>query len=872
MSKSHYPYAYFPLRQILKNDDINEFIANYKTKQDILDKIYVRPCSHEDRKKCKHDSINYVIIRDSLIKGNSKIVQYIIKKFGLNLEDMLFLLTKFKQTNNNQFKNEIRKLILNSLLYSKFDSEENAIILEKMFIIKDWIFIDLFHGLGVKINNINVYVNNLPFDKLQKILDLGYKFNITSILNLISKYGIYDSSSLAKLGFSQKMIVSPNNKDLITQLYKIGNLELIKFIEHNEFVVTEECLRVAVSGYNFEVILNLVNDKKFKLIDDDIYKLFFVTKKKNQKNKKFRCLSYRYRNLCQRIKFRNGIKIRNILNYEKMMIKIIDNCNLSDKTLRKIFDKSVNILLYGYCFDLIIHICKKFNYDVKFYINKQTIEELVLSIIIKDNVDILKKLFASKIVVPIDISVNCGYVDYAILYNSPNMINYFSNDLKMVCSSNVYNFNQYASKDVSAIINNLIKLDYPINNQIIRKLVRSCKFNIILDLINKGYDMPSFVIDYAILCKKYNIATKLLENGVTIKKRNYIDKIIKLGNNRNIFNRFSYNFSNVHPINTKSQIDYMLSLGCSSSDSNIINCLAESGAFESTKYMHMTFGYLPDVKHILSFFLKYRWSVDALANKIIDYLNYIKNDVGINIFAKPEFDDFNFNMFCESLASYSNRKSQDSNEAISLLKYFVNGGNITLTLEHLKSILLFSYQCSFDNIFDFFKEHDVVPTKDFLIFSIQNRSTDLTKFLVKMYKFELTLKDIHNFIGQGQAGFNIEAIIVTVDLLGIETTPYTNKLMIDRYLGDYYYSNYLQTFIMINKKLIHESYIKIMETDQEKLKKFIEHNDIEIVEYEPDIDEIPDVLPVPINDDFDDDFTSDESKDYVDEILDKYKV
>ena len=118
---------------------------------------------------------------------------------------------------------------------------------------------------------------------------------------------------------------------------------------------------------------------------------------------------------------------------------------------------------------------------------------------------------------------------------------------------------------------------------------------------------------------------------------------------------------------------------------------------------------------------------------------------------------------------------------------------------------------------------------------------------------------------------NIDSVIVLTDILNIKITPYTIKLIVDTYINEWYQTRYMKILIMSTKKIMHDSYIKIMMSDDIKLQKFVKDNDIKSIDYDPEMeDEIPEIVAVNHHHDYD----SSESgeKDYVEEILNEYKV
>ena len=75
------------------------------------------------------------------------------------------------------------------------------------------------------------------------------------------------------------------------------------------------------------------------------------------------------------------------------------------------------------------------------------------------------------------------------------------------------------------------------------------------------------------------------------------------------------------------------------------------------------------------------------------------------------------------------------------------------------------------------------------------------------------------------------------------------------------------------KKITNETYNRLVNMEEKRILDFIKINNIEICDYEPEEDEIPDIV-APVIQEFNDDTTDsdNEEKDYVDQILDECKV
>ncbi|ARF09486.1 hypothetical protein Indivirus_1_109 [Indivirus ILV1] len=863
----HYYFNIVPkLKEVLKTDNYNEFIKLYNTEEDIINNFYVgfQRCEHNNKKECQKDCIALVILKKNLSSKTYKISEHAIKKYKVNLECMMILINKLKKSENKS--QHIKKLIITGLMYSKMSSDDFEIILEKIFGY-DQDIVDLLHGFSYRIRDINSIVNKISQNKINKLLEMKYKFNPKSIIYLIGKYNIYDPSILAKLGFSQKLITDPKNHNCIIDLISKNNIKLLKFIRKNDFEFTNDFIEKIIKSRNFEIISYLIN-KKITLTTENIKKLFFIKekpKKSNKKNQRFRFW------IARRINIEIGRKIKKIENYEEHMINILNKVNVSNKILNGIFEKALQWLLYGYCFKLISFIVKKLDYDIKHHMCNEYIDNLMSIIIKNDDIDNLKKIFEYKIFLPIDISRETRYMNDTLIRNSSKLIDYFSNDLKMVCSNLIHtDINSYSIKNKKQFVNNLIKIGYPINDNVIKNILKGGNFDIISDLIDKGYKMPSIVIDYAIINKKYTVANKLFEKGITIIKKGYIDKIIKFALMRNTFNWWSYNHLQNFPINSNKQLDYMVKLGCTTSDkSHIIELVASQGGFDIIPYMYEKFGYIPSFKAILNFFEGNIRRCDQICtNKLINFFEYYKNVMNKNIFTSEYFKHYNFKNICRIIGD-------DISKRMLLFKYVVKESGTVLTHDHLKYVIGYMFDPLFSEVFEFFKEHNVIPDKEFLLTFIRDGNSSLTQYLVKTYNFKFTLKEIHNLITSKMA--NIDIIFTLADELNITITPYTIELWFETYFLDgWYRRSDLYSLLTRTKKITHKTHEMIENVQSKTLNKIIKKNKISVVNYDPSInDEIPEIQPLQENHHLEfinDELQEPKEKDYVDEILDEYKL
>ncbi|QKF94067.1 ankyrin repeat domain-containing protein [Fadolivirus algeromassiliense] len=799
------------IKEILLNDNIDEFCKNYGTETDIFNDFNIR-CRSDNN--CKNISPIECILQ----YNNGKIAEYTMKQYGMSFQGFVSLIILLR-TRKNKIKYETnKKLFFKAMLYSKLSKNQASYIIKRLFTLNDWDLIDFFHMYGYRTNEINSIVKNITENKITKLIDYGYKFNASSLIKMMT-INVIPLSKIETIGLNREIINDNNNREYLLKIYEKNSIEYTNYLESNGFIINEDCLNSAVNGYNFNVIMNILNNTDYKLTDTHIHKLLFIPQNTRKRDKK---VTRRFRSRWRIIKSYTqvGNAIHNIDNYDDHMLEIIKNY-ISEKQL-EIVKKKINIIMpkiiYGYAFKLYEFLKEKYLYNTE--IKKQLLDRLIVDIISHDNIDILKKIIEYKIINQIDISCHPEYMNYALRYNSSKLIDYFNNDLKMVCNIGITRYIKYSyNTNKETLIKNLEKIEYPIEN-LMETITKKCSPSIIKYLIDKGYKIPNTTIDTFISNKHYDLANFLLENGVKLNKKGLIDRIIK-----KIFNTHSYRDKTF----TVSQINYLIKLGGTATTKSS-NILAEYGVYNGVIHLYTKFGLKPEKESIIRNLTRWgRYYGNKTNNQtsLIKYLDYIIDVMGIKLF--DGMDEKDVSMIID-------RRISDNNTDI--LSYIIDKTGYKLKSYHLENALDYN-----DNIkiLEFFKNQGVEITKSLLIMSITRVHSKCATYIYDKYKFEITLKDVHNMIVIN----NIykEGLKLLDNLIKLQFTPYTVKLLIDNYLNKWDYS--IIEYVLLNvNKITQLSYDKVMESNIDKLKsslrKYINDNICSIVEYEPAEDELVD--------------------------------
>jgi len=838
------------LRDILVKDKLQEFIDSYDN-SDNLKKL--SKCI--TNKKCMELSAAECVLE----YNQGTIARYVIKKYKIDIYGLLILI---RQLSKKKSKSDaLKKLFIDSMLYTNLTQNEAAHILTKLIMAGEWDLVDLFHMYGYKVNDINRLINKIPENKFQMIFKFGYKLNDIGILStIINNKQSYDKKLLEKIGVTKELIVNTENRLALMKIYKTNELEMIKYIEERGFVCDEKCLDYAVSGMNFPVIFHILNNhSELHLEDSHIYQLLFLpvpeTRKKTKKGSNIkRRVRSRYRRYRSNYKIANDIKNMKC-SYNDSMIEILNKyiSEKQTKIVEKVIKRTMINILNAHCFSLYKYLQEHFNFsnDIK----KCDAECLIRDIIRVNDVKTLKRLFETKVILPIDVSSNSDYMNTALRCDATEMIKYLHEELKMICGSGISRFFKYCNVSHKKMISNLEMIDYPINSDILNILCKKGKFDIIKNLIEKGYEAPASAIEYALINKKYNLVQYLIDHGCKFTKKNMIDRLMvkSLGKKRRFYRyRFGGGSNKMQSI---TQINYLIKLGCTAT-SKSSSILAQNGLFNIVIHLYKKFGIKPSDASLLNFFdYGYMRRKETTAT-VIKALDYISEEMGVKFLENVEQYTLT-KIVNDLLDSYTDQPL--------LLKYVVDKSKIKLDTSHLN--VLINYRDNFKMSKMLIEDYGVVPSKDTFIKAMTLRGKETLKYLSQNYKFDVTLKDIHNMIITHWVTLNI--IENVVDDLKIKLSPFTLKLIVDRNLNRWN-RDLIQYVLDEVKEITQEIYDKIMNSDVNELKKILTNGNYKIVDYQPTEDELPDQNFIVNDYDSDSDSDSEEhnaNDDYIKQVV-----
>lgn len=830
---------------ILKKDKLEDFINIFGNTFDIQ--------NNENSKKIQfdcnisNDCKDMAAMECILYYNQGLIAKHVIRKNKINMYDILALIKMLNknQTSHIQKYNIIKRLFLDCMLYLDLSDNEMSIIVTKLIKLKDWNLVDLMHFHGYRSNDINNLINYIPEHKIESFCNFGYVFTHDSLLKIMQN--INDVRLLKKLGITKDLINAKNNKKEIATVYKNSSVEIIKYLEEKlKFICDDTCFNEAIKGLNFPVIFHLLN-KKFQLEQKHLLALLNLQSTSNTQKKKIR-----YRGRRRYFQSRHGSavsmgifskKMCKIKEYDNNMIQLLNDYlqPKQKKIIEKIINRAMPLLLDNHCFDLYNYLQMNYHFTCK--LKKYDVDRLIDNIIRKDDVTVLKKLFDTKIILPIDISRNSNLMNMALRNGSNNMIKYFHDELFMVCNSGIDSAFRYGTGH-KKLIENLAKIGYPINQNIISALCKKGAFDVVKYLMEKGCDIPSNAILYAIIYKKYDMVDYFIEHKCPFNKKNMIDRIV-------ITHSSMYRYRQNENEITTSLLTYLVKMGCTGT-SKSSNLLATRGMFNLVLYLYNKFAIKPTSESIMRYFNNLsRWYNRKLNRTDIKAIIYICNVMEVNFF--------------EGLHSSNIIKLIsliDKNCAImSLVRILIDKLNFKLTTKHLNES--FSFYRNNDKglkMIQFYEEFNVFPNKETLILLLRYGNDILIKYIMNKYNLSITIKDLHNMINAG--GLGIRRLNNVCKIINITLTPYSIKLIVDKFLAKYN-AKYIKNLIAITGKITQNVHDMIKNRGETKIRNILTNIQYEIVDYPVPDDEIPDIQPIRMHSDSE----SGNEEDYLDRVL-----
>lgn len=808
------------IKMIIKNDDFDKFM------------------NEVEKRKSKERFLKYRA-SDILSENEGRIFNYMVENYTLRyarIKDYFF--NKIDENN----KNTKTKLLFDILLNQKFTNDEYGKIIEQTVKFQMWEICDYLHILGYKSNNHEFMIKKYPNNRFRNLEYYGYDLTKSLLL-----YNIKYSS--INVDILTRDLVKRYRSYILKYLRydKLRELDEKGFIRLNKKDCYNVCENVNISGAIYFV------EKGFN-INQNLFNYLFGIKKKVKSKKNNKRARYVGRN--SRIHRNHIINIlasrNNLKNYEDLMINFLDKLYENSKNIYKIRNSIWIFLFQKKYFKLIDKL-----HEIGYKPNIQTlyVNYSIYKAVLNNNLDLIKIMLRLDLIEANVLSKKSFLLDNAIINRSKDVYNFFIRELKMKCSGTIIRNYTRCGKTSKIKFFDLIKLleslDFPIKDKMLTYAYENNDIDTIKYMVEeKGILPTSKQIEIVILKRNKELIDYLLQKGIKIRKNKLIDRLLKSEYIDMInLNLIKYVRKKYGATASQKSINYCFML----KSKKILEYLV--------KEMNLHYSIL-DIERYIQGQKKRIYisrSID-IGNRIDFELYLIDNMVDLNL-----TDDIK-KLFVSRWIQYGNNVRSEN------FKHLIDKLNYKFTIQNVQEILEYSNVTAFEILLEqgieiteqLINEMICYSNLKFLKILVDNYNVDLKKYLnLKQFNTHVASWHLHT----DMAKFLIEVI-------GIQITPYTLEL----YLGKTYrygVSQLLMYFIkMLNYKITNKSKELLL-----RLKNINRHNKniedcikkCEIIEYQPNPDEIVVVGGILIDEDmFIDVYSGDENveDDDVEEVLD----
>ena len=696
------------------------------------------------------------------------------------------------------------------LLYKKYNPAQDE--MDKLiFIIHYWPLTKYLLNDGFRISEHleEKWMSTISIDHIHELISYGY-IPITEkyLMNVIMQRKNI-KFHLIKHMFEQL----DSNGDLVIKNNKIINRHLNKFsIEDIKYLVndkglelTENCLDCAFPNIKLMVYLQEKYPNK-RISETSVSKILYLKIfKKIKHNWKYN----RYINVCLK-------KISKIHDYEKNIIKLLHN--VDNQLLECILTEYMSILVRCRLYEIIVYLQKR-SHALMPYICRKDISSTIYSIIRDDDIDSMKKMFEFKVIEPIVISTESYYLDYALSMESKKCIKYMHGILKMRCSINYlkrHHFYIQTNKTLQ-LLKILDDIGYPFTDRHMEYACKHQNIQVILFLMDKGCNIKPQICTYLFVKDKYKIIDFLLALGkIKYNTKNLIDQVIY--RSYTISSRRYY----CRKLINKRKINILYNKYGGAYTGKYIDKLMAYDCIDELVYLHKLCGIKINKKLFLREFhgcLNRIWTSPIISHKIISFDK--KYNLGL-------FKNINKNRFqyitCKILEMYSSVNV--------FLKYIESESKHKYTDAHINMVIRNVRSKNKINKIKYLEDNGIKITINHF-YSAVKCCRNVAEYFYKKYSFKITLHDIHVKL---MNDVNCSDIIYIFKITRIKPTPYTVKLIVQRFLEKHYLWR-LGSFLNFYKgPIMPETFENLNNTNNTRLKCKAKNR--QIVNYEPRPDEI----------------------------------
>jgi len=744
--------------------------------------------------------INEIISTDS--KDSFDIIKYIASKNGVEFHDLEYIATIYK--NKKAPKDNLSKLFLYIYIYSKLNQVESSRLINVFSNVKCWTVVDFLHMQGLRAIDNDDFMKNIPLDKID---DMISKYNYT--LARSNKAALTSSNILslklptfktvAELMPEVKAVEPAKDKKKKRRPRKFKSMSrlcrpggrisskrktAINFNENYKKILKSK-------AKNITTLLDIVA-KGDKISESELLAVIknFLTVQKTKRQKKVKKTKSRVvetevvgevmdsvnddvndeiNDDIEVINEANGINNHENTITEDKIIQLIDSF---DKiAFLDIFDLH-RALLVRTKFKIVTNLRNKNIFQSKrSNIDKRTIQGFIKNFIETNDIEHIKKFSELKYINLNTLSTMSEYMDFAMRINSDKYIDFFKDELKMSCSTNIL-YNDYRarriggklkSKEYLELIKRLDKAEYPLNTaKSVALIIKEGDAKVISYLIEKKIEFPKTVITQALFNSSIDIVNILIKNGYTYTKKNMLDRLLRHFNAA----RWSYKPNKLQLIKFVSK-----KLEGTISSSGYVE-LIKLRDMKLLEYIHKTYPIefndankkvIIEATNKLIMDYRNRWyGMDAMT-KIV---KYVEEKMGIPVLDKINIDEF------VNKCIY--------NVEIDTLTYVVNKHNYVLTQHHLTTFLTNERdRCTkgvlTTDVVKFFESQNVTATYEIFLLTLTFYKMDVAKYLSVKYDFTFSQKQFHTMILFDL--FARSTMTDIVDFFNLKITPYTLEII-----------------------------------------------------------------------------------------------
>jgi len=812
MSKKIYVNTYYRIPPKYKH--INENIRTILEKDNL--KLFKENIDEIKKKTEKYKIFSYIYTKCATLK-TSNILNYLIENSEIVYEDLCYIVQTLRV--KKDYGKKYFKIILNKLNLS---GEQKGKLMNRLAYYKHY---DILHQLKYPPYDTNNFLKHIKNSDYINIYLPNKITNDTFIKYLQSPYCKLEK--VKKYTRNHKILLSNKYNKRIKSLFRQANEDIINFILDMGYKPDKICFNNLLTTNYYDTILRLINSYKFT-INKKRLRLLFNIPYRLQNKKKISGWRLRRRNQQHEEKSYLAYDNRtNFENYQQKMIKILEH--VRDSAFKGIINKIWLRLILYLQYNLIEYMIKR--YGNIFHLDKKYKKIIIEKYIKYGHLKNFKKLYQYDISEPSDITPD--QCQYAITHEQYKLVDYFIDELsiypKCLIPNRSWQIFRLSEEDILKRLEYAERIGYPVKKEteFIKLLFKYGYLKVIKYLIEKyKIKMVQKYLDNAIMNKKYRVANFYVKNKYPFYKKNMMYRILK--------NFSQWKFGSID----KRMINWIVKNGGGKLDINLFNNIFDKLVMRvnTETFKHLYYIYSGEIK--IKNFKPYK-NISIDKNIIMNWIDMIADGRYANC------------RDCKSIFEFFDEKNIYSlvPEDIKMINSFITAwepdiGDIKYIVEktnaQLDSSILTKVRTL--DVFKYLESLNLILTEERFLTMMRRTSMepDLVKYIKKKYKFNLTIKNLHNLINDNR--FNLDLIMHNYKSYGIKPTLYTIELISNIIDED----NLMNIFIIVDQI---KNVGKITPNTKATFDRFNNNNYLirkidkyEVVDYHPGPEEIPDNL------------------------------